>query len=191
VLFIHGDVNRGLIGEKSEKLCWIFCMVDRSTVDETVFNWTINDTNGSSVTKQYTFKARPELGRFTITLDKSEWIDFIQLTLADWLEQVQGAAETPSSLFLWKAGEAYAYRRTAYAKVAEILSNERPELKEKVNAAVKDVYGTESKATRHLVQLRTPPMSDAARSALDALRSNGENIPLDFAPQPHEGFDEL
>eukprot|EP00804_Cyclotella_cryptica_P026621 CCRYP_014027-RB/>CCRYP_014027-RB protein AED:0.29 eAED:0.29 QI:0/0.83/0.71/1/0.5/0.14/7/4542/315 len=187
-------VIRELIGEKAEKLCWIFCMVDRSTVDETVFNWTINDSKTDRIGSEqlYTFRARPELGRFEIILDKNEWIDFIELTLADWLEQVQGAAETPSSLFLWKEGEAYAYRRTAYAKMAEILSYERPErLAKKVNAAMKDVYGTESAATRHLVQLRTPPMSDAAKSALDALRSNGEEIPLNFAPLPQTKSDEL
>jgi hypothetical protein len=169
-------------------------MVDRSTVDETVFNWTLTDPTIDRVGSEqhYTFHARPELGRFEITLDKNEWIDFIELTLADWLEQVQGAAETPSSLFLWKEGQAYAYRRTAYAKMAEILSYERPErLAEKVKTAMNDVYGTESAATRHLVQLRTPPMSDAAKSALDALRSNGEDIPSNFAPQPHRDSDEL
>jgi len=169
-------------------------MVDRSTVDETVFNWTLTDPTIDRVGSEqhYTFHARPELGRFEITLDKNEWIDFIELTLADWLEQVQGAAETPSSLFLWKEGQAYAYRRTAYAKMAEILSYERPErLAEKVKTAMNDVYGTESAATRHLVQLRTPPMSDAAKSALDALRSNGEDLPSNFAPQPHRDSDEL
>ena len=30
---------------------------------------------------------------YTIKLDENEWLDFLELTLADWLEQVEGAAE--------------------------------------------------------------------------------------------------
>lgn len=171
-------------------------MVDRSTVDETVFNWKTNDataTTNDNSEEQYTFLARPELGRFPIHLNKNEWVDFIELTLADWLEQVQGAGGKPSppSIFHWRTGEAYAYRRTAYAKMAEILTHERRDRYGNiVNEMLADVYETEGSATRHLVQLRTPPMSDAAKSALDALRSAGEDIPLDFAPQP-AGRDEL
>ena len=172
---------RNLIGEKAEKLCWIFCMVDRSTVDETVFNWKHSESGEAT---NYTFLARPELGRFEIHVDKEEWIDFIELTLSDWLEQVEGAAETSSDLFLWKEGEAYAYRRTAYAKMAEILSHERPErLSSVVKDTVAHVYGTEQSSTRHLVQPRTPPMSSSAKEALAALRSAGKDIPLDFAPK--------
>jgi hypothetical protein len=165
-------------------------MVDRSTVDSTVFDWTPSDVNTN---KTYTFTARPELGRFTIILSKDEWIDFIELTLADWLDQVEGAAEKPSHLFLWNIGEAYAYRRTAYTKMAEILIYERKDrLGRKVSDAMFDVYSTESEATRRLVQERTPPMSEAARNALEALRGNGEDVPSDFAPQRRmETSDEL
>jgi hypothetical protein len=46
------------------------------------------------------------------------------------------------------------------------------------------VMETESKETRNLVQNRTPPMSEATARAYDALRSVGEDIPIDFAPQP-------
>ncbi len=178
------DAIRNLIGDEAEKLCWIFCMVDRSTVDETVFNWKPQDDDKAEEATTYTFLARPELGRFEIHLNKNEWIDFIELTLSDWLEQVQGAAETASERFYWKAGEAYAYRRTAYAKMVDILSYERPDrLSSVVKETVAHVYNTESSSTRHLVQLRTPPMSDSAKEALAALRSAGEDIPVDFAPQ--------
>ena len=178
------DAIRKLIGDEAEKLCWIFCMVDRSTVDETVFNWKPRDDNNKSEEATYTFLSRPELGRFEIHVNKNEWVDFIELTLSDWLEQVQGAAETASERFYWKAGEAYAYRRTAYAKMVEILSHERPDrLSSVVKETVAHVYGTEQSSTRHLVQLRTPPMSDSAKEALAALRSAGEDIPVDFAPQ--------
>ena len=156
-------------------------MVDRSTVDETVFQWKISSATKPKkepIKQQYTFMSRLELGRFAIRLDKEEWLDFLELTLADWLEQVQGAAETASDRFRWKKGEAYAYRRTAYAKMAEILSHERQDrLKEIVHVTHADVYGTEDANTRHLVQLRTPPPTDAAKRALEALRSSGEDIP--------------
>jgi len=182
------DAIRGMIGKKAERLCWIFCMVDRSTVDETVFNWNIRDVN-STQSKQFTFQSRPELGRFDIKLkNKSEWLDFVELTLADWLEQVQGAAETPSTLFNWQKGDAYAYRRTAYAKMLDILSHERHDrLANIVKEMHADVYGTEGSETRHLVQLRTPPPSDAAKLALEALRAAGEDIPEKLLwPQPYE-----
>jgi len=180
------DAIRGLIGTKAERLCWIFCMVDRSTVDETVFNWNNSDVNSTQYT-QFTFQSRPELGRFEIKLlNKSEWLDFVELTLADWLEQVQGAAETPSTLFNWQKGEAYAYRRTAYAKMLDILSHERHDrLAHILMDMHADVYETESSDTRHLVQLRTPPPSDAAKLALEALRAAGEDISEKLLwPQP-------
>lgn len=178
------DAIRNLIGDEAEKLCWIFCMVDRSTVDDTVFNWKREDKTSHEEANYVTFLARPELGRFEIHVNKNEWIDFIELTLSDWLEQVQGAAETASEIFYWKAGEAYAYRRTAYAKMAEVLSHERQNrLSSVVKETVARVYDTEQGSTRHLVQFGTPPMSDSAKEALAALRSAGEDIPVDFAPQ--------
>lgn len=146
----HRCTFRELIGDKAEKLCWIFCMVDRSTVDDTVFRWNPNRNNKSE--SSFTFLARPELGRFAIHLTKNDWLDFIELTLADWLEQVQGAAENPSTIFCWKVGEAYSYRRMAYAKMVEILSFERRDrLKGILTAMFDDIYGTEGNATRHLI----------------------------------------
>ena len=175
--------SRQLIGEKAERLCWIFCMVDRWTVDETVFAWTGGDVSGDD--REYTFFSRPELGRFPIHLDKSEWIDFIELTLADWLEQVEGAAETPSPRFFWKKGEAWSYRRTAYHQMANILSRERGErLSSIVHETVAAVYEREDESTRHLVQMRTPPMNGAAKEANAALRSAGHQVPTSFAPVP-------
>jgi len=160
-------------------------MVDRSTVDDSVFAW-----EPACTTENYTFRARPEMGRFPIELNKEEWLDFIELTLADWLEQVEGAAATPSKLYLWKTGEAYAYRRMAYRKMSEVLVAERPKrLKDIVPQMYDAVMGTESPATRSLVQPRTPPQSDAAAAALAALRSVGEDIPEDFSPQVVAGLE--
>ena len=112
-------------------------------------------------------------------------MDFVELTLADWLEQVEGAATKPSSLFLWKAGEAYAYRRLAYHKMSQVLAAERPSRLSTIpKAMLEAVMATESLETRELVQPRTPPMSEAAARAFEALRAVGEEIPEDLSPQP-------
>lgn len=173
---------RDIIGEKAEKLCFIFCMVDRSTVDKAVYEW----TQPAPSDAVFTFRARPEVGRFDLNLSKEEFLAFIELTLADWLEQCEGAASKPSTIFRWKEGEAYSYRRLAYEKMTHILATEYPErLGRVVPAMLKAVMATESSETRHLVQPRTPPMSEAAAQALAALRSIGEIIPEeDFWPQP-------
>lgn len=171
-----------LIGEKAEKLCFIFCMVDRFSVDETVFAWR---PGAASENERFLFKSRPELGRFDIELSKEEWLDFIELTLADWLEQVEGAAQKASSIFSWGVGEAYAYRRLAYRKMSELLAYERaPRLSQLAPELLEAVMATESQETRHLLQARTPPMSEAAEFALSALRAAGEDIPVDLSPQP-------
>lgn len=180
---------QSLIGERSERLCWIFCMVDRKSVDDTVFAWSESDKEEDAADEgvcRYNFRSRPELGSLNIPLEsKEEWLDFIELTLSDWLEQVEGAAEDPSRVFLWKQGEAYAYRRKAYAKMSTILSQERPE---RLNPIVPNTHAavmeTEAPETQNLVQPRTPPMSEAAALALEALRSSGEIIPRDLSPQP-------
>lgn len=180
-------VIKDLIGFKAEKLAYIFCMVDRSTVDETVFDWKEEDL--ASTTSVFNFTSRPELGRFQISLNKEEWLDFLELSLADWLEQVEGAATKANPLFLWKEGEAYAYRRLAYRKMNEILSAERKErLGNKPRDTLVAVMSTEPQETRHLMQPRNPPVSDAAARALEALRSNGEPIPIDLSPQPADSF---
>lgn len=80
---------RSLIGERAEKLAFIFCMVDRSTLDETVYRWNESDVANHDHDAVFTLRARPEMGRFPIHLNKEEWLDFVELTLGDWLEQVE------------------------------------------------------------------------------------------------------
>ena len=128
------------------------------------------------------------MGRFPLYLNKEEWLDFIELTLADWLEQVEGAASKPSKIFLWNMGEAYAYRRTAYQKMSEILAVERaPRLASIPKQMLQQVMDTELQSTRHLVQMRTPPMSQAAADAQAALRAAGDtSITEDLSPKPLE-----
>lgn len=172
-----------LIGEKAEYLAFVFCMVDRLTFDETVFNWTEPLPQNAT----FTLTSRPELGRFSMTLDKEQWLDFTELTLSDWMEQVEGAASKPNPIFLWKQGQAYSYRRYAYQKMSKILAAERvPRLSRVAPEMVKAVMATETMETQTLVQMRTPPMSQAASDALAALRAAGLAIPEDFSPQPFE-----
>jgi len=183
----RGTIEK-LIGAKGERLVWIFCMVDRSTVDQTVFSWTEGEDD-----HEYTFLARPELGRFPIVLNKHEWVDFLELSLADWLQQVQGASESASEIFHWEKGQAFTYRRQAYARMVEILSHEIPVRQEHaVWETYSAVYEKEDSQFWNLEQKRTPPMSEAAKRANEALRSAGEDIPEIFAPQPMEvASDEL
>lgn len=179
------EAIRSLIGEQAEKLAFVFCMLDRSTFDETVFAWSYPNDNTT-----FQLRARPELGRFQMDLTKEEWLDFVELTLADWMEQVEGAAEKENKIFLWKKGQAYAYRRKAYAKMVQILAAERKDrLSEIPNQMHQNVMSTEGSETRHLVQPRTPPMSQAASDALAALRAVGEAIAEDLSPQPIEECD--
>lgn len=105
-------VVRALIGERAEKLAFVFCMVDRASFDSTVFAW--HETVPNDTT--FRLRARPELGRFEMELNKEEWLDFTELTLADWLEQVEGASAKPNQFFLWEEGEAYSYRRLVCLK---------------------------------------------------------------------------
>jgi hypothetical protein len=112
-------IIRELIGEKAEKLVWMFCMVDRLSVDDTLF---LADDMEEQEARAIEFTSRAELGRFPIELvNEEEWLDFLELSLADWLEQVEGAAERENPLFEWKAGEAWSYRRVAYEKMVDIL----------------------------------------------------------------------
>jgi hypothetical protein len=153
---------RQLIGEKAERLAWIFCMVDRKSVDDTLY---LPESQ-----RTYSFVARPELGRFQILLTgETEWLDFLELSLADWLEQVEGAAQKANPLFEWQVGEAWSYRREAFKKMAEVLVERRG--KDVALEMYRAVYMVEPVATRHLHQAITPPMSTAAKEARAALLS--------------------
>ena len=120
------DDVRALIGTRAERLVYVFCVVDRLSVD--------NDLDSPPGT--HAFKARPELGGFDIPTSDTFWFDFISLTLADWLEQVEGAAGSANPLFEWDQGEAWGYRRKAYQRMAEIVGESIPQAKE-LHAAVR------------------------------------------------------
>ena len=178
------DAVRSLIGTQAEKLAFIFCMLDRYSFDDTVMRWS-NNNDTTTIASVIQVRARPELGRFDMELTRDEWLDFVELTLADWLEQVEGAATKPNQLYGWNIGEAYAYRRTAYEQMSRILAVERaPRLTHVVPLMYQQVMATEGPDSRHLVQVRTPPQSQAALHAFAALRAAGEPIPEILSPVP-------
>ena len=163
----RGDVA-GLIGARAERLAWIFCMVDRETVDATAL---APPPAGAAPA----FAARAELGGFAMPLrDRAEWLDFLALSLADWLEQVEGAATKalPSPVGgadVWAAGEAWAYRRAAYEAMAGVLAAEGDAWVAKAAPAMyAEVFANEPAATRGLCIAKTPPMGPAALAARDA-----------------------
>jgi hypothetical protein len=74
-------------------------------------------------------------------------------------------------LFVWSIGESWSYRRTAYKKMAEILALKRSPRLLEAKAMCDAVYSAEPEGSRGLLQLRTPPMSQAARDAREAISS--------------------
>ena len=161
------DDVRSLIGDRAEYLVHTFCAVDRLSVD--------NDLD--SEPGGHGFRSRPELPggiRPIDVSDQSLWFDFITLTLADWLEQVEGASTSTNTQFEWhRKGDAWGYRRGAYAKMAEIVGAEIPEAID----LWRSVYSREHPRSRHISQPVTPPMSDAARHARLGLEQPAPRYP--------------
>jgi uncharacterized protein YfiM (DUF2279 family) len=79
---------------------------------------------------------------------------------------VEGAARKETLLVHWPLGQAWAYRRDAYAGMARLLTDRGVTEAGAMHAAV---FARESANTRQLVQYHTPPISDAAREAREAL----------------------
>ena len=74
-------------------------------------------------------------------------------------------------MFEWSIGESWSYRRSAYQKMAEILASKRAPRLLEAKAMCDAVYSAEPHGTRGLHQTRTPPMSQAARDAREAISS--------------------
>ncbi|GAX76728.1 hypothetical protein CEUSTIGMA_g4175.t1 [Chlamydomonas eustigma] len=170
--FTYRSRIRELIGERSERLVWRFCVVDRFTVDQLVAQHLQASMEGRDLREQFKCLARAELGRFEVEFkDSEEWLDFVVLVLADWLEQVEGAAEKCNMLYGWGVGEAWMYRREAYRNMAQLLALHRTPEGPLAQAMHAQVYAVEPQSTRRLHQPITPPMSDAAKEAQQALAS--------------------
>ena len=137
------------------------------TVDETVLD----------SSKPLVFRARPELGAFAMPLkSRAEWLDFLSLSLADWLEQVEGAStkkiESPVGGVVWAEGEAWGYRRDAYREMSVILQNEGDAWVSKAAPTMYEaVFANEPAASRNVVIPKTPPMGESAKAAQEAVAS--------------------
>ena len=124
--------------------------------------------------KPPSFYARTELGAFEMPLQShAEWLDFLTLTLADWLEQVEGASSkaVPRPIgdgVLWRKGEAWGYRREAYAGMAQILAAHGVEA---APIMYNEVFGREPEWSREICQPKTPPMGEASLAAQEAMES--------------------
>ena len=55
----------------------MFCMIDRKSFDDGLYL-------GYEGRQSFEFKSREELGRFNITMSSKEYLDFVELNLADW-----------------------------------------------------------------------------------------------------------
>ena len=74
-------------------------------------------------------------------------------------------------MFGWAVGEAWSYRRSAYKKMALILSEKRGPRVNRALTMCDEIYSREEERTKNLHQERTPPMSTAAREAREAIVS--------------------
>lgn len=166
-----------LTSGRAERLAWIFCVVDRKSVDDSMDQYSQFDPNETGVT--YEFTARVELGRFPIVLTgQGEWLDYLELNLADQLEQVEGSASKPNPHYGWEVGGAWGYRREAFQKMVAILSRLRaPRLTGVAEAHYDAVYGKEDISTRHIHQPITPPIGDLAKEARGHYAATGEIKP--------------
>lgn len=88
---------------------------------------------------------------------------------------MEGAARKETLIVNWPLGQAWAYRRDAYAAMARILGergvNEAPRMHEAV-------FSREPESTRKLVQYHTPAISAAAKDAREALAFSSTYVQL-------------
>lgn len=101
---------QGMIGERSEQLCYLNCAMDRVVFDATV-------TSGTTSTR-----FRDRLTEEESDLDEATFTDLMTLHLCDWLEQVPRCRE-------WD------YRKAAYRAMAERLGGVALESWDRVYAA--------------------------------------------------------
>lgn len=94
-----------------------------------------------------------------------------ELTLADWLEQVEGAASKANPILEWGVGDAWKYRRSAFQRMLSVLLENRGDRLHIAKEMYEDIFSREGERTKNLEQAATPPVSEAARNARDAIQS--------------------
>lgn len=111
-----------IIGADAERVAFIFCGLDRGSQDagllagdRTTAPWRPRACVPGGAAAWHAAVA--EAG----AADPAFWSRFTALTLGDWLQQVEDAARVPSPFFGWGAGQAWGYRRRAFAAAAAAL----------------------------------------------------------------------
>jgi len=163
--FTARPLVREAAGGAAERLAWAFCVADRSSFDRLATDTSVP----YDADVERAMRARPELGAFEVVLGPGEFRQLVVLTVADWLEQVEGAAQTTNEGYGWGLGDAWGYRREAYKVMAGRLAGEL-----RLTDAAEmhsEVYNAEPCASRGVHQPVTPPLTDAAREAREALAS--------------------
>lgn len=114
---------RAAIGEEAEEIVYAFCVTDRaSAVGESQDDDLLASRAGDPPrTHRWRVRADAGVGEEWVEMEHDEWLRFTTLTLADWLEQVEDAAGHRNARFGYGPGQAWAYRRRAYAHMAELL----------------------------------------------------------------------
>ena len=114
-----------LVGADAERVAFIFCGLDRESQDAGVLA-------GDSTTAPWRPRACAPGGADAWhtavaeanAADPAFWRHFTALTLADWMQQVEDASRVASDYFGWGVGQAWGYRRRAYAAMAATLGGD-------------------------------------------------------------------
>lgn len=166
--FSKREAIKNLIGIKAERLSFIFCSADRETVDNLVRKHFDNLEDLNAIEQlEFTIHSRLELGRFEINFPtENDWLDFLELTLADYLEQIEGASSKAIPAYGWSIGDAWGYRRAAYHQMSELLVARRG--LHVAREMYEAVFAVESMDTKQIHHRLTPPVSETALEAQTA-----------------------
>ena len=160
---------RKIIGERAERLAWLFCCVDRASFDRAVLGSDIltkeKEPSQPGDPCRLKLRARPELGAFELRNTEADFLDLCLLFLADILEQIEGLGQRAYEPYKFKVHDGWKYRRFAYKAMRDILYKER-NLQE-AHLMYDAIYSTQIEGCIPL----TPPITDAARTAQMAIAS--------------------
>lgn len=162
---------RELIGDRAERLVFLYCVMDRSSFDRACTGGALDasTTSAPHAPCRLDLRARPELGGFELKNTRDEFLDLATLFLADILEQVEGIASKALPAYGWQVGQGWGYRRFAYRAMANILARERDLSEAKV--MYDTVFAQEPPELRASFIPVTPPLTPAAKDALACLRA--------------------
>jgi hypothetical protein len=127
---------QAIIGAEAEAIVYAFCVTDRATAVGESQDDDLLATRPGDPPRTHRWRVRADAGvpEQWVEMSHDQWVAFTKLTLADWLEQVGEAALLPNKRFGYGPGEAWAYRRGAYRRMADLLGGVAKEDYERVFA---------------------------------------------------------